>query len=93
MPKPPDLTIDLADANIGENDVDKGTTIAWHNSTNSDIRLNPPSCVSPSNPTDIPSGQTTTPFNVSGSKNKTYDYTFDVGAEVGTRNGTIRVNP
>jgi hypothetical protein len=87
-----DYTIDLANADAGELDADQGKTIAWHNSTSSDITLNPPSCVSPSNSTDIPAGQTSRNFTVNGNKGSTYDYTFTVGAELGTRNGSIKVN-
>lgn len=92
MPNPPDLTIDLTDANAGENDVNKGSTIAWHNSTQSSITFDPPSCVSPSNEVTILAGGTTRTYTVNGNKGSTYDYTFTVGAAVGTRNGTIKVN-
>ena len=92
MPQPPDNTIDLANADAAELDANQGTTVAWHNSTTSDITLNPPSCVSPSNQTDIPAGDTTSNFTINGNKGSTYDYTFVVGAELGTRNGKIKVN-
>ena len=87
-----DYTIDLSDVDAGEFDAEKGKTIAWHNSTTSDISLNPPSCVSPSNETDIPAGQTSRNFTINGSKGQTYDYSFTVGAELGTRSGSIKVN-
>lgn len=91
MPNPPDHTIDLSDSNATEYDTSAGTTIAWHNSTTSDITLNPPTCVSPSGSTDIPAGQTSRNFTVNAG-NGLFTYSFTVGAELGTRNGSIRVN-
>lgn len=84
--------IDLKDKNAGTLSVNQGDTIAWHNDTRSDISLNPPSCVSPPGQTDIAAGATSKNFTVNGTKGQSYDYSFDVGAELGTRNGTIAVN-
>jgi len=92
MPTAPDNTIDLANADATELDANKGSTVAWHNSTTSVISLNPPSCVSPSNELDIAAGATSRTFTINGNKGSTYDYTFDVGAELGTRSGKIKVN-
>lgn len=92
MPQPPDYTIDLSNADAAELDGDQNKNVAWKNTTTSDITLNPPSCVSPGTATDIPAGDTSRNFNITGNKGTTYDYTFDVGAEVGTRNGKIKVN-
>jgi hypothetical protein len=89
----PDITIDLTNADKGQTDAKNGDKIAWHNSSGSDITLNPPSCVSPSNSTSIPNGDTSGNFTVNGNVNGTYDYTFDVGAEAGVRSGKIKIDP
>lgn len=89
----PDITIDLTDANKGETDVKNGAKIAWHNSSGSDITLHPPSCVSPGNATQIANGATSRNFTVTGNVNASYEYTFDVGAEVGVRTGNIKIEP
>lgn len=89
----PDITIDLTNADKGETDVKNGNQIAWKNSTGSDITLHPPSCVSPGTDTPIANGATSRNFTVQGNVNGTYDYTFDVGAEVGVRTGNIKIDP
>jgi hypothetical protein len=93
MPDAPDYTINLADADATELDGNQGGKVAWHNSTTSDITLNPPACVSPGTATDIPAGTTSRNFTINGTKGDSYAYTFNVGAKLGTRNGTIKVNP
>lgn len=85
-------TIDLQDQDAGTLNADQNDKITWHNSTSSDITLNPPDCVSPQQATDIPAGQTSRDFAVTGQKGQSYEYSFTVGAELGTRNGTIDVN-
>ncbi len=87
-----DYTINLTDADAPELDADQGKKVAWHNATTSDITLNPPSCVSPNTATDIAAGATSRDFQINGTKGDVYSYTFTVGAKLGTRNGTIKVN-
>ena len=88
----PDHTIDLQDKDASTVSAKPGETIAWHNSTSDDITLHPPTCVSPSTDTDIPAGNTSRNFTVNSGSQGSYAYTFDVGAELGTRNGTISVH-
>ena len=85
-------TIDLQDTDAGTLNVDQNDKIEWHNSTTSDITLNPPSCVARPDQTPIAAGGTSRDFTVTGQKGQSYEYSFTVGAELGTRNGTIDVN-
>ncbi len=93
MPAARDYTIDLIDADSDELDADQGKKIVWHNSSASSIVLHPPSCVSPGQDETISPNSDSKVYTVNGKKGDVYTYTFDVGAEVGTRNGTIKVNP
>ena len=93
MPTAPDYTIELSNANATQLDVDKGKKVVWHNSTNSVISLHPPSCVTPADTLiDISAGATSRNFTITGNKGASYDYDFTVGAELGPRNGKIKVN-
>lgn len=93
MPTAPDYTITLTDADAPELDGDQTKKVAWKNSSGSEIVLTPPTCVSPETVTTIANGATSRDFQIAGQKGTTYDYSFTVGAELGTRNGTIKVNP
>jgi hypothetical protein len=42
--------------------------------------------------TTIANGDTSRDFQITGQKGTTYEYSFTVGAELGTRNGSIKVN-
>lgn len=90
---PPDYTITLTDADAAELDGDQTGKIVWHNASGSEINLHPPSCVSPGGDEIIANGANSRSYQINGIKGDTYAYTFDVGAELGTRNGTIKVNP
>jgi hypothetical protein len=85
-------TITLTDADAAELDGDQNKKVCWTNNSGSEISLNPPAGVTPNQTTVIANGATSRDFQITGQKGLTYDYTFMVGAEVGTRNGKIRVN-
>jgi hypothetical protein len=85
-------TIHLTNADSNEVDVDPGDKVIWHNDTSDEITLHPPSCVSPGGDDSISPGQDSRQYTVNNNANGDYSYTFDVGAELGVRNGRIKVN-
>lgn len=84
-------TINLIDSDAGTDDVCPGDKITWHNSTDSIITLNPPSCVSPGCQEQIIAKSDGRTHTVNNGTNGEYDYCFTVGAALAPRNGKIKV--
>ena len=88
-----DQTITLTDADAGIDTADPGDKITWHNgTTDKDITINPPSCVSPNQSDTMDPGGDSRQYTVNNSPKADYAYTFSVADTLGLRNGTIRVN-